>query len=343
NDINRSGDEIIIKSEVFAKEKIDEIKSKIDKDISEEIKKHEVARFITCEKLNNRRSDHDKIIEDYLVKVRQLDANDKNLTSSRKICESYLSQARNYYEALEKYHRQIQALEDTATLKIKLLETIEKQLYEARAYIEKEKYIRGLDAAYTGIIDRQRNEACDQVRKLEKYRRQIQAISDTEPSQRELNIIIDRQRNEARSQVIKLDQDWRPIKDLANALESKLNEARHQVKKLELYRDQEVSPIKKVVDNHENAIANAEKRKKELMENRDKYEKLCSAFADALRLATHRSYWLFIICLWDLLSCKDKKDDAWNVYEFLVLQYARPVGQIPAWEGIRVVRERMQE
>ncbi len=346
NDTNCSGDKIIGIAETFAGNKIFQNHSEIE-DISKKIRNDELDLYSTREKAKACRKKHDKILDELKAKVRQIEVEYNNLTSSVESCEIQLIKAHNYIEQLEKY-KQIAALEDTENFKIKLLETIKNKLDEARNHVRKiDNYeqIRELDQAYTEILNKQLSEARNQVIKIEQDWRQIEAMSDTEPSQKKLGEILNRQLSEARNQVRKLERNRRQIKDIADiaTLGRKLTEAQNQIRKHEHTRNQEVTSLEKLEGIHKNAITNADKRKVELMGNCERYEKVRSAFADALRLATNRSYWLFIIYLWDLLSRKDKKDDAWNFYEFLVLRDARRVGQIPAWEGIRVVRERMQE
>jgi len=104
-----------------------------------------------------------------------------------------------------------------------------------------------------------------------------------------------------------------------------------------------IASTEKLVCSYRNDIADSEKRILELTEARSNYEKQRDIFDDVIRLTTNRSYLLFIIFLLNSFAAQSKKDDVWNSYRCLVLRDARRVGQIPAWEGVRIVRERLQE
>lgn len=177
------------------------------------------------------------------------------------------------------------------------------------------------------------DEARDKVIKLEKFHKE--AIEVSRSSTRELE--------EAREQIIILEKFYEKALADAEPIQRELEEVRNQIEKNKINCDKEITSIEKVLCIHKNAIAISEKRILELSGVRSSYEKYRNIFDDVIRLTTNRSYLLFIIFLLNCFAAQSKKDDVWNSYRCLVLRDARRLGQIPAWEGIRIVRERVQE
>lgn len=152
-----------------------------------------------------------------------------------------------------------------------------------------------------------------------------------------------RELDEARNQIARLKKFYNKAIVDAEPIKRELNEVRKQVKKTEIIREEKIASIEKLVCTHKNAIADSEKRIAELIEVRSSHQKHSNILDNVIRLTTNRSYLLFIIFLLNSFANQNKKDDIWNSYRCLVLRDARRLGQIPAWEGIRIVKERVQE
>jgi predicted nucleic acid-binding Zn-ribbon protein len=148
---------------------------------------------------------------------------------------------------------------------------------------------------------------------------------------------------EAENEVKRFRNFYNKAMEEVKPIEAELYELQKQIKKIKNNRDQEIASVEKLICSYRNNIVDSEKRILKLIEARSNYEKQCDIFDDVIRLTTNRSYLLFIIFLLNSFAAQSKTDDVWNSYRCLVLRDARRLGQIPVWEGIRIVKERVQE